>query len=51
MKVRRWLAVPFYGALLAPVWLILRELGTWALAGVGLGAALVLAARKALGRG
>jgi hypothetical protein len=49
--IRRWVAVPLYGALLAPVWLILRELGAWALAAVGLGAALALAARKALGRG
>jgi hypothetical protein len=49
--VTRWVATPFYGALLAPVWLILRELGTWALAGLGAGAALALIARKALRRG
>lgn len=49
--MRRWVAIPFYGALLAPVWLILRELGTWAVASVGLGAALALAARKVLRRG
>jgi hypothetical protein len=49
--IRRWVAVPFYGALLAPVWLILRELGLFALAGLGAGAALALIVRKALRRG
>jgi hypothetical protein len=45
--MRRWAAAPFYGAFLAPIVLILRELGALVLAGVGAGAALALIVRGA----
>lgn len=40
--MRRWLATPYYGALLAPVWLIVRDV-LLAIAG---GAAAVIALRR-----
>jgi hypothetical protein len=44
--MRRWIAVPLYGALFAPLYLILAELGAWFLAGIVAGAALGLLARR-----
>ena len=44
--MRRWVAVPFYGALLAPVWLLMTDVGVVILAAFGVGAALGWLARR-----
>jgi hypothetical protein len=44
--MRRWLATPYYGALLAPVWLIVRDVLLAIAGAVAGGAAAVIALRR-----
>jgi hypothetical protein len=48
VRFLRWFSTPLYGALFAPLLLLARDLALWLLAGVGLGAAGALAARRLL---
>jgi hypothetical protein len=48
VRFPRWFSTPLYGALFAPLLLLARDLALWLLAGVGLGAAGALAARRLL---
>jgi hypothetical protein len=48
VSLLRWFSTPLYGAPLGPIPLIVRALALWLLAGVGLGAAGAVAARRLL---
>jgi hypothetical protein len=48
VRFLRWFSTPLYGALLAPLLLLARQLVLWLLAGVGLGAAGAVAVRRLL---
>jgi hypothetical protein len=48
VKFLRWFSTPLYGAMLAPLLLLARDLMLWLLAGVGLGAAGAVAVRRLL---
>jgi hypothetical protein len=48
MRFLRWFSTPLYGAMFAPLYVLARQLLLWLLAGVGLGAAGAVAARRLL---